>query len=43
MTATPVSTRRFSSDMLAGLDEPVRRYFGHAISDGAVLPNGVRM
>jgi hypothetical protein len=29
--------------MLAGLDEPVRRYFSHAISDGAALPNGVRM
>ena len=29
--------------MLAGLDEPVRRYFRHAISDGAALPSGVRM
>jgi hypothetical protein len=29
--------------MLAGLDEPVRRYFSHAISDGAALPDGVRM
>jgi hypothetical protein len=29
--------------MLRGLDEPVRRYFFHAISDGAALPNGVRM
>jgi hypothetical protein len=29
--------------MLTGLDEPVRRYFGHAIRDGAALPNGVRM
>jgi hypothetical protein len=29
--------------MLAGLDEPVRRYFSHAISDGAALPNGVRI
>ena len=28
---------------LAGVDEPVRRYFSHAISDGAPLPNGVRM
>jgi hypothetical protein len=43
MTATPVSTRRFSSDMLSSLDEPVRRYFSHAIRDGAALPNGVRM
>ena len=29
--------------MLAGLDEPVRRYFRHAISDGAALPSGVRV
>jgi uncharacterized protein DUF6920 len=29
--------------MLAGLDEPVRRYFSHAISDGAALTRGVRM
>ena len=29
--------------MLEGLDEPVRRYFSHAISDGAALPHGVRM
>ena len=42
-STTPDLTRRFSSDMLAGLDEPVRRYFGHAIRDGAALPNGVRM
>ena len=38
VTTTPDLTRRFSSDMLAGLDEPVRRYFGHAISDGARAP-----
>jgi hypothetical protein len=43
VTTTPVPTRRFSSDLLAGLEEPVRRYFSHAISDGAPLPNGVRM
>lgn len=29
--------------MLAGLDEPVRRFFSHAIGDGAALPNGVRI
>jgi hypothetical protein len=29
--------------MLAGLDEPVRRYFTHAINDGAALPKGVHM
>jgi hypothetical protein len=39
----PDLTRRFTSDMLAGLDEPVRRYFSHAISDGAALPSGVRI
>ena len=43
MTTTPVPPLRFTSDMLAGVDEPVRRYFTHAISDGAALPNGVRM
>jgi hypothetical protein len=43
MTTTPVPTLRFTSDMLAGVDEPVRRYFNHAISDGAALPTGVRM
>jgi hypothetical protein len=43
MTTTADLTRRFTADMLASLDEPVRRYFGHAISDGAALPNGVRM
>jgi hypothetical protein len=29
--------------MLQGVDEPVRRYLRHAISDGAPLPSGVRM
>jgi hypothetical protein len=43
VTTSADPTRRFTSDMLAGLDEPVRRYFRHAISDGAALPNGVRM
>ncbi len=43
MTKTADPTRCFTPDMLAGLDEPVRRYFGHAISDGAALPSGVRM
>ena len=33
----------FISASLVGLDEPVRRYFRHAISDGAALPSGVRM
>jgi len=43
MTTTPDATRRFGSDMLVGLDEPVRRYFSHAIGGGALLPNGVLM
>ncbi len=33
----------FISASLVGLDEPVRRYFSHAISHGAALPSGVRM
>jgi hypothetical protein len=43
MTESTDPTRRFTSDMLAGLDEPVRRYFSHAIGDGALLASGVRM
>jgi uncharacterized protein DUF6920 len=43
VTTSAGPTRRFTSDKLTGLDEPVRRYFSHAISDGAALPNGVRM
>jgi hypothetical protein len=43
VTTVAVPARRFTSDRLAGLDEPVRRYFSHAISDGAALPNGVRI
>jgi hypothetical protein len=39
----PDTRRRFTPDMLAGLDEPVRRYFIHAINDGALLSDGVRM
>jgi hypothetical protein len=37
MTTTADATRRFTPDMLTSLDEPVRRYFSHAISDGAAL------
>jgi len=29
--------------MVAGLDEPVRRYFAHAIADGAPLAHGARL
>jgi hypothetical protein len=43
VTTIAVPVRRFTLDMLAGLDEPVRRYFSHAISDGAALPTGVRL
>ena len=44
MTTTADPARGFT-DMLVGLDEqtPVRRYFAHAISEGAPLSNGVRM
>ena len=38
MTTTADPTRRFATDMLMGFDEPVRRYFAHAISEGAGLP-----
>ena len=43
MTTSRGPARHFTSDLLAGLDEPVRRYFSHAIVDGAALPKGVRM
>jgi hypothetical protein len=35
-------TERFEPALLAGLDEPVRRYFTHALADGARLSRGVR-
>jgi hypothetical protein len=34
---------RFEAGLLEGLDEPVRRYFAHAIPDGAELAAGVRL
>src|SRR5690349_13952293 len=34
---------RFTLDMLAGVDEPVRRFLGHAITDGAPLARRVRV
>jgi hypothetical protein len=37
------AARSFSADQLAGLDDPVQRYFTHAISDGAALTTGVHM
>jgi hypothetical protein len=43
MTATSRNTGgRFDAARLAGLDDPVRRYFVHALSDGA-LARGARM
>jgi hypothetical protein len=43
VTTSPDPIRRFTSDWLADVDEPVRRYFSHAISDGAALSSAVRM
>jgi hypothetical protein len=43
VTTIAVPARCFTSDLLADLDEPVRRYFSHAISDGAALLNGVHI
>jgi uncharacterized protein DUF6920 len=43
VTTIPDPTRRFDPGVLAGLDEPVRRYFSHAVRDDAPLLNGVRM
>jgi hypothetical protein len=34
MTTAANPEHHFATDMLAVLDEPVRRYFTHAISDG---------
>jgi len=33
----------FTGSLLAGLDEPVRRYFTHSIRDGAELGTGVKL
>jgi hypothetical protein len=35
--------RRFDRSLVSGLDEPVRRFFTHAIRDGAALGDGVRL
>jgi len=44
MTATPSSTNgRFDAAMLADLDEPVRRYFTHALTDDAPLARSARL
>ena len=39
----PGSEQLFQPAMLAGLDEPVRRYFAHAIRSGAVLADTIRL
>jgi len=41
MTADPAG--RFHAALLAGVDEPVRRYFRHALADGAPLGRGARV
>jgi hypothetical protein len=44
MTVTPRDTSgRFDVAVLAGLDEPVRRYFIHALTEGAPLARGARL
>jgi hypothetical protein len=40
----PASARRFQpASLAAALDEPVRRYFTHAIRDDAPLAAGIRL
>src|SRR3954454_15675910 len=41
--AVPTSADRFTPALVAGLDEPVRRYFRQALADGAALSPGVRL
>jgi hypothetical protein len=41
--AGPPSAARFSEELLAGADEPVRRFFSHAIRQGAPLPSRMRL
>jgi hypothetical protein len=43
MTASPESPQRFEPRLVAALDEPVRRYFAHAVRAGAPLGTGVRL
>ena len=44
MTVTPRdASGRFDAALLAGLDEPVRRYFTHALTVGAPLARGARL
>lgn len=43
MTIDAVRPQRFDPASLAGLDEPVRRYFAHALRPGLPLSAGVRL
>jgi hypothetical protein len=43
MTTRSTTPRRFDAVALAGLDEPVRRYFTHALADGVPLSRGARL
>ncbi len=43
MTTSQTVTARFDRRSLAGLDEPVRRYFEHALADGAPVAHGMRL
>jgi hypothetical protein len=43
MTAARDADGQFDAAVLAGLDEPVRRYFTHALTDGAPLARGARL
>jgi hypothetical protein len=39
----PETTARFQPSLISELDEPVQRFFGHAIRDGAALSLGMRV
>jgi hypothetical protein len=39
----PESTARFQPPLISARDEPVQRFFNHAIRDGAALTRGVRV
>jgi hypothetical protein len=39
----PGGPPRFHAELLAGLEDPVRRYFAHAMPEGAPLLDGVRV
>ncbi len=43
MTGRAAAPQRFDRALLNPLDEPVRRYFAHALRDGAPLDHGVRL